>query len=122
MVPMLEKTPPNAQTLPWDLIEAWPDPIAIGRKGVLTFVNQALVQYLGFASVRDFEGREILDFVHPEDRKLSADRMEAALLGGMPNPPLERRLLRRDGTIVTAEISSAVFRGSEGASLVMLLR
>jgi hypothetical protein len=45
----------------------------------------------------DGNTRDILDFVHPDDRRLSADRMEAALLGGLPNPALERKLLRRDG-------------------------
>jgi len=121
-VPDTEKTRPILKALPLDFFEAWPDPVAVARKGVLTFVNQPLVHYLGFASARELEGRNLLDFVHPDDRRLSADRMEAALLGGMPNPALERKLLRRDGTVVTAEISSAVYGHGETASMVILLR
>ncbi len=122
LVPSLEKNRLTMQSLPFEFIEVWPDPIAVVERGVFTFVNQALVQYLGFASARDFEGRAMLDFVHPEDRPQAADRMEGAILGGMPNPALERRLLRRDGTVVTAEVSSAVYRGGESPQLVIVAR
>jgi two-component system cell cycle sensor histidine kinase/response regulator CckA len=121
-VPDLELVRPTLKALPVEFFEAWPDPIACVHGGLLTYVNKALVQYLGYGSARDFEGHAVLDFIHPDDRKLTAERMDAALLGGMPNPALERKLLRRDGTMVTAEVSSAVYGTGDSASLVIVLR
>ncbi len=52
-MPVLETTRPSPKALSFEFLEAWPDPIAVALHGGVAFVNQSLVQYLGFRSARE---------------------------------------------------------------------
>ena len=57
------------------------------REGRITMVNPAGVNLLGAEKAEDLIGRAYLDLVHPEDRPLSAERIEKIFLRAAGHPP-----------------------------------
>ena len=53
-----------------------------------------------------YMGREALDFVHPDSREFVQQRIANAFRSGEPNPPVEERFVRLDGSPVAVEVSS----------------
>jgi len=79
-----------------ELIERAPEAIGVSRAGVWIYANPALVGYLGFVDAKELVGTPIDDRVHPSDRATFAGSHAAR----------EVRLIRRDGSAVTAEVVS----------------
>ena len=87
--------------------------------GVITMANRACLDLLGARSVDDLKGRAYLDFVHPDDRSLSQERVRAILTSAERRAgnrseqivvqPREHRLVRTDGTIVDVESTGSAF-------------
>jgi PAS domain S-box-containing protein len=81
-------------------LEASPDGIAVHRDGRLVYVNAALVVSLGHARAEDLHGAALEAVVHPDDLDpLLASRSTA-------EPACERRLFRKDGSVLHAELTS----------------
>jgi nitrogen fixation negative regulator NifL len=95
------------------LIERSPDAIAVHRDGRFVYVNPTLCRFLGYAAADELIGRPVTDIVHPEDREVVVERIQTMLRTGEVAPPREERFLRRDGTVVTAEVLALplVFNG-----------
>jgi PAS domain S-box-containing protein len=87
------------------LFEASPEAMAVHRDGRLLLVNQRLADLLGFREGDDLRGRLLLELVHAPDRSPML-RDLGLLLRGAAGSLSEVRLLRRDGTAVTVEVSS----------------
>ncbi len=87
------------------LIEAAPDPIFVLREGHMVYVNPALAAYVG-RDVSSLFGAPLERVVHPDDQAALHAREGGAREGGDPAPPSEIRLLRPDGAVRIAEISS----------------
>jgi len=79
-----------------ELIERAPEAIGVSRDGAWIYANPALVHYLGFADAIELVGTSIEDRVHPADRATFAGKHSAR----------EVRLIRRDGSAVSAEVVS----------------
>ena len=88
-----------------ELIEHIPESIAVSREGRFVYVNPAFVSYLGHDRAADLHGTALADVTHPDDRPM-LDHRRAQILAGNSLPPYEYRLIRRDGSLVTAEINS----------------
>ena len=84
------------------LVELSPDPIIVDADGRYLFANPAAARLLGLSSPDELVGREITDFVAPEDAGLVSERRSTALQG-RPASPQEIRLVRTDGTVVDVE-------------------
>ncbi|MDB4944849.1 MAG: Sensory box histidine kinase/response regulator [Labilithrix sp.] len=102
------------------VIETMPDGALVHRDGRIVYVTPAALRLLGHESDAELLGTQVVDVVHPEDRALVRGRMEVMATVGGAVPVVEQRLLRRDGTMVTAEVSglATVFDG-EPAVLVV---
>ncbi|MDI3285284.1 PAS domain S-box protein [Polyangium sp. 15x6] len=87
------------------LIERAPDAIGVVRQGRWIYANPALVTYLGYERAGEFIGRLARDSVHPDDRP-TQDQHHTELERGTSVSPQEYRLLRRDGSVVHAEVVS----------------
>lgn len=87
------------------LIEQAPDAIAVHRDGRFVYCNSQMVRLLGFERADEILGRAIDEFIHPDERAQVAARVHIVMETGQLAPPLEERLVRRDGAIVVAEIS-----------------
>jgi len=90
------------------------------RAGIITMVNQAAVSLLAAATAEDLIGRAYLDLVHPEDRPLSAERVEGVFriafgqhpAGGGSHkgiPPREHRMVTLKGDVVDVESTGVAF-------------
>jgi two-component system CheB/CheR fusion protein len=101
------------------LVDSAPDGIAVHQAGKIVYANRAAVHLYGGKS-EDLLGREALSIVHPDDRAKAAAWMKSVIAGEKVNPD-ELRLIRIDGTVVHAEVSSTplTFRGASAGQVIV---
>ena len=103
------------------LIEWSPEPVVVYRGGQVVFANAAALKMVGASTDAGLLGKNILEFVHPEDHPKVIERMRHTSEGGVGAPLTEVRALRLDGSEVDVEIQSAatVFEGLEAFHVAM---
>lgn len=102
------------------LLDLSPDPMVLHDGNVILIANRAAADMVGFDDA-DLAGQPVMAFVHPDSRAAVAERVRAMLDEGRAVPPLDEKLVRRDGaTIETRSIAAAVlFRGRRAVHEVM---
>ncbi|GAC1346614.1 MAG: hypothetical protein NVSMB23_24500 [Myxococcales bacterium] len=102
------------------LIKGLPDVVIVHREGRVVYANTAAARLLGWNDPAAMVGLVVLDLVEPSERPAILERIRRLAETGEPAPPKEERLLRRDGSIVTLEISgiSLDFAGQRAAVAV----
>jgi PAS domain S-box-containing protein len=102
------------------LVDMSPDPIIVDAEGKYLFANPAAAHMLGLAFPEELVGREIADFVAPEDLEVVARRRGLAI-DGVPSSPQEITLKRMDGTLVYVETMDrrVRFQGRLAAQVIM---
>ncbi|HYV68002.1 MAG TPA: PAS domain S-box protein [Myxococcales bacterium] len=100
------------------LVEHASDLILIVQKGRIIYANPAFARTLGYAP-EELVGRPPAVIVHPEERENSRSRVEQALREGSAKH-IERRLVRKDGSIVTID-GSAFSTTFESGPVVVLM-
>ena len=88
------------------LVELAPDAIVVHRGGPMVYVNNAGVKLWGGRSRDDFIGRNVLDFIHPDDLAMGRQRVARAMSGESTELIVQRHV-RLDGTEVTVEVTGA---------------
>lgn len=94
------------------LVASLPVGIALSRGRTMRYVNDALVQMLGYDQASELEGRQTTDVIHPRSEEALTDRYARMSSGQHPGPGiLECR--KRDGSTVLVEVTSmpSVFEG-----------
>lgn len=86
------------------LVEGSPMPIAVHCEGVIVYANRATADLVGAASPDEILGRPVMDFVHPDDRAVVAERMRRVIEDSDRVPVLEERFLRLDGAVIEVEV------------------
>lgn len=81
--------------------------------GRLLQVNRKLCEMLGY-SPRELVGRSSEEFTHPDDLGKSPDRRTRLLAGESFDAGIEKRYLRKDGTVAWVTISTALVRDANG--------
>jgi PAS domain S-box-containing protein len=88
--------------------------IALGTlDGRCVRANQAACNFIGVTEEEVCRLR-IQDIVHPDDLGMTADRFQRLVAGEIPSYTVERRYVRRDGTIVWGRASLSVVRDGTG--------
>ena len=82
------------------LVEKSPMGIIVHTAQQIVFANPAAARIVGLNSPMDLFGRLALDFVHPEDRAMTAERMRQAFDKTLVQETIEERFLRPDGSVV----------------------
>lgn len=90
------------------LIDFLPYATFTHRNGKFLFLNNAALALFKANDYMDIIGREVLDFVHPEERELSKDRMSKSYHGG-DTKLLERRMLDINGETLYVETKSVPY-------------
>ncbi len=85
------------------------DGVVIVQANEVKFLNQALAEMLGY-SVEEMMNTSLINYVAPESRSLVAARIKARLAGEDVPAIYETKLLRKDGTIIDAELSAGVIK------------
>lgn len=104
------------------LVELSPDAIAVHSQGRVVFSNTAGGRLLGYASPDDVVGRSVLDFVHPDSRKVVGERMRRLLEDGRPVPFIQEKFVRRDGSTLEAEVGAVPFRYQGQPAVQVVIR
>jgi len=88
------------------LVEALAEPVFITGAQGLVYGNPAAVRFFGYDSLDEVLGEDARAFAHPEDVPALEQRALAMLAEGRALTPFEYRVKKRDGSIVTIEVSS----------------
>ena len=88
----------------FQVVERTSDLILIVRAGRIVYANPAFAAALGY-SRDELEARPAVELAHPDERGSVRERIAATLGGGSPGL-MRRRLLRRDGSVLTVEAST----------------
>ena len=102
------------------LVESMPTALAVHREGRILWANAAALHLVGALSIDQVLGRELAEFIHPDQRETSMARIAAVYQDGRV-PTAEVRLLRLDGsTVVAAAAGSAItWQGQPAGQSVM---
>lgn len=103
------------------VLDKSPDGIGVlDAEGVILYANPAISTILGYPS-EELVGSRVDRFQHPDDRARAAART-AELFQGGPEGPAQYRLVRKDGTTVTAEITSRIIEYEGRLALLATMR
>jgi len=86
------------------LVELFPDLVAVHSEGKLILINAAGTRLLGATNLEQLVGKPIMDFVHPDDREMVAGRIKQVGEQGTLAHPIEQKWLRLDGTVIDVEV------------------
>ena len=104
------------------LVESAPVPIATyDAEGRLTYVNDAAVELIGADDHDDLVGVSAVEFIHPDDRAETGERMRRVIEERESAPPRETALVGLDGETRHAIIASAPISqdGEPGGQVVL---
>jgi diguanylate cyclase (GGDEF)-like protein/PAS domain S-box-containing protein len=90
------------------LVEFSPDGIVVHFEGRFVFVNPAGARLLGASSPDQLIGTSIFDIVHPDFREIARQRLQQLKNKGAV-AWFEEKFVRRDGSIMDVEVTSAQF-------------
>jgi len=85
----------------------------VDERGFFQVVNPALLKTLGYTQ-EEMVRLTNLDITHPEDREISKRNLEGVLRGNINTYRIEKRFVRKDGTVMWGNLSVAGIRDSDG--------
>ena len=102
------------------LVELSPDAIIVHRGGEVLFVNSAGAEFFGVASPEELIGKPVMNFIHPDYRKIVGARIVRTQEKGERTDLIQEKFLRFDGRAVDVEVVTTpiTYRG-QVATLVV---
>ncbi len=88
------------------LIESSPDAIGVHCEGKIVFINSAAVRLFGARTEKDLMGTSIMDLVHPDYRKLVAQRVRGTQVEKRDMDAVEEKFVRLDGAVIDVEVTA----------------
>jgi PAS domain S-box-containing protein len=85
----------------------------VDGRGCFSHVNETLCKIVGLTR-EDLLERTFADITHPDDRAVSFEHFHALMQGELPSFSLEKRYIRKDGSIVWGHVSVSLQRDAEG--------
>lgn len=104
------------------LVEASPEMVAVVCEEQFVFVNDAGAQLLGASHPHEVTGAPVWRFLHPDYYAVSRERMVFPGKEGVRLPPIEKRMIRFDGTPVDVEVQSTSIVYQGRPALLVLAR
>ncbi len=92
-----------------NMVEWTPTAIVIHRAGIILYANPAAWKLFGAKSAQDLVGTPIIERMHPDFRAIALTRLADISETGAVAPMSEQKLLRLDGTQMSAEFQSISF-------------
>ena len=84
------------------------------RDGRWLDVNDSLCRITGYSREEMTSGMTFQDITHPEDVEIDVEQAEKLWWGEIPAYSMEKRYLRKDGSVVWVELTASVARGTSG--------
>ncbi len=91
------------------LVELSPDGIAVHAEGKFVFLNPAGARFLGAAGPEQLIGANIMDFVHPDFRQITTERVRLIEQNKNCAPWIEQKFIRLDGKEINVEVAGVFF-------------
>ena len=104
------------------LIEAAPDGVIVHREGRVVYVNRAIVASLGYDDATELLHEPVLELVHPTDRDAMRQGLAAPNGEATAKPVVERRLLRKDHSVVVMEVTGLQVTFQGGPAIMAITR
>jgi len=76
-------------------------------------VNQALCEMLGYSD-EELKNLTVMEVTHPDDLEISRSKLQAVIAGEMNSYRIEKRYIRKDGSVVWADLSVSAIRDTAG--------
>jgi len=105
-----------------NLIENSPDAICIYREGIIVLANKACFQLMDTNNEADLIGKPVIDFVHPDCRKLVIERMKTTVAEGVVLPMAEEKLVRPNGSVVDVEVKAMPITLNNKTAIQLIVR
>jgi PAS domain S-box-containing protein len=103
------------------LIEWTPQAIGVHRDGKVVYVNLAAVKLFGARSDEELLGKQVIDLIHPEFKKMAVERAKHTLEKQEVSPTSEEKYLKLDGTPIDVIVQSRsiVYDGQMAVQVAM---
>ncbi|HPV81852.1 MAG TPA: PAS domain S-box protein [Nitrospira sp.] len=92
------------------LVELSPHAIFVNYNNTIVFANQACVKLFGAIAPSQLFGKPVMDFIHPDSRATSQQRMALIQSTKGSAPSSEERFMGLDGTTIDVEVTAAAVR------------
>jgi PAS domain S-box-containing protein len=102
------------------LVENANEVIIVTQDGALKFANLRASELFGY-SLEEAVGRPFVEFIHPDDRLLVAERYRKRLDGEVPAVVYPFRTIHKDGSIRWAEINSVLIAWEDRPAIMSYL-
>ena len=86
------------------LVELSPDGIIVHRGGKIIFANPAALRLVHARKPEELLEKSALDFVHPDQRSLVAQRIRDMSEAGLIAPVMEEKFICLDGVVIDVEV------------------
>jgi len=83
------------------------------KTGRFLRVNQKMCEIVGY-SAEELQERTFAEITHPEDWDFTTDKYQLFITGKVPEYEVEKRYLRKDGSIVWVGVNSSLLLDEEG--------
>ncbi|HSV95821.1 MAG TPA: histidine kinase N-terminal 7TM domain-containing protein [Spirochaetota bacterium] len=87
----------------------------VNADGRFLKVNKALADMLGY-TVDELEGMYVTEVTHPDDMRASGEKLRALQSGEVDAYQMDKRYIRRDGTIIWISLSVTPIRNTDGGT------
>lgn len=103
------------------LVENLPDAISIYSEGKIVYVNKECLRLMAATTEEQLIGKSVIEFVHPDFRKLVAERMKTISSEQSVLSLQEEKFMRLDGLSVDVEVKAIpiVFENKPAVQLVV---
>jgi PAS domain S-box-containing protein len=105
-----------------NLVEKSPDAMLLISDFKTVYANQSMTNLLGYSNVAELIGKSPVEFVFPDDAEFVKSRVGNLKVLGDSNPPIEKKLIRKDGQPVTTEIVSFLITFEGAPTTVVVAR
>jgi two-component system cell cycle sensor histidine kinase/response regulator CckA len=90
------------------LFEHLPVGVVIHQDGKFVRCNKKAIEIFGAKFEDEIIGKPIIEFVHPDYRKIVTERIKKILETGGEVPPIEEKFLRLDGSVIDVEVRASM--------------
>lgn len=101
----LEQRQRETETTHRNLLEQLPLGVGVHKHGKLVYVNTYALKMMLAKDSGELIGKNVIDFVHPDDKELAIARVKLAL-AGQNTGVIEEKYIRVDGKVINVEVSS----------------
>jgi len=89
------------------LFENLPVGVVVHQDGKIVRCNKKALEIAGAKFEDEIIGKPVIDFVHPDYRKIVIERIRKLIETGEEAPPIEEKFVRLDGSIIDVEVRAS---------------